>query len=279
MELQVQMIPLKSVVDPEWNSRLDIKEDKDLLLLAESIKENGLLAPILVEEMEVTTITKDGSSNGIEYLLIAGSRRRAAMARLNAISIPAFVRPTSDRSNRTILNITENVHRKDLSAYELARACAELRKQGVTAKDVATKVGLSASRVYQLVQAFETLPGEIKSDWAKQEPVLTAPFVAELVTLKDPDKQLSEYKARKKLVDKLDGATEAKTGKKPKGNSKNTSGVKVAFTMVAKLKKALDKSKHSAAHKELAKLCIDFLIGKVSEIPGVIDAPATKEKE
>src|SRR5690348_11560903 len=106
-----RMIPVASILDPEWNSRLwteSADEKKETEDLAATMEKDGQLQAIEVEETDV---------NG-QFLLVIGSRRLRAAKLLQWTDIRANVNKASDTSTRVVRNILENVKRKDLSSYE-----------------------------------------------------------------------------------------------------------------------------------------------------------------
>lgn len=103
--------------------------------LAGSIKEHGVLSPIVVVSEED------------KYKIVAGERRWRAAKIAGLTKIPAIVR-TLDAQNRLELSIIENAQREDLSAIELATAYAKLRSQfNLTEEEIAKRVGKSKTAV------------------------------------------------------------------------------------------------------------------------------------
>lgn len=84
-------------------------DEEEIASLAESIKEHGLLQPIIVVEKG------DG-----RYLLVAGERRLRAAKKLGWFSIPAIVIPEKDEGRLKVIQLVENLQRKDLSLMEKA---------------------------------------------------------------------------------------------------------------------------------------------------------------
>ena len=80
-------------------------DDEALHQLADSIKEHGVLQPIVVAKVE-------GSSSGAKYQIVAGERRWRAAKIAKLETIPAIVR-TIDAQNRLELSIIENAQRED----------------------------------------------------------------------------------------------------------------------------------------------------------------------
>jgi len=125
-------------------------DDKKLFELAESIKANGLIQPILVRQM------------GEGYQLIAGERRLRAMRMSGKQSIPSIVKQASEEQVMEWALI-ENIHRSDLSALERANAYEHYIKYfSLTQQQAAERLGEDRSTIANYIRLRE-LPEEIKS--------------------------------------------------------------------------------------------------------------------
>lgn len=115
--------------DPDQPRKDFDKEALDALAL--SIKEHGVLSPIVVIK------------NEDKYMIVAGERRWRAAKIAGLSKIPAIVR-TLDAQNRLELSIIENAQREDLSAIELATAYAKLKNQfNMSNAEIAKRIGKS----------------------------------------------------------------------------------------------------------------------------------------
>lgn len=118
--------------------------------LAESIKEHGLLQPILV---------KPGKNGG--YQLVAGERRWRAARDLGLGSIPAIVKDMGNKQSLSVA-LVENLQREDLNPVEKAKAFWELIEVfGLTQEEVGRYVGLDRSTVANFLRLLE-LPIEVQ---------------------------------------------------------------------------------------------------------------------
>ena len=111
----------------------------ELESLAASIRENGVITPIVVEEAQ------DGF-----YILHDGERRLRASKLAQLLTIPASIVPAlngSGNRERLVRALVANVQRADLNPIEEGRAYNELRKQGETIDGIARKLGVSYTRV------------------------------------------------------------------------------------------------------------------------------------
>lgn len=127
-------IELEKIVRDEEQPRREFDMEA-LADLAESIKEHGVLQPIVV--------VKEGK----KYKIVAGERRWRAAGLAGLSTIPAIVR-TLGAQNRLELSIIENAQREDLNAIEMATAYAKLKTQfNLTPAEIAKRVGKSESSV------------------------------------------------------------------------------------------------------------------------------------
>jgi ParB family chromosome partitioning protein len=121
-------------------------DEEQLSSLTESIREVGILQPILVRPM------------GDQYELIAGERRWRAARRLGLTRIPALIRESDDAAALEEA-LVENVHRSDLNALEEAAAYQQLIEDfSMTHEDVATRVGRSRTTVTNTLRLLQLPP-------------------------------------------------------------------------------------------------------------------------
>ena len=142
--------------------------------LAESIKEFGLIQPIVVTK-------KDGY-----YSIVAGERRWRACKIAEINEIPAIVREDDDRKN-TEIALIENLQREDLNPYEKALGIKNLMTTyGLRQEDVAKKIGKSRSAVANSIRILNLEPRVL--DMAK-EGKLTEGHCRALLAITDPERQ------------------------------------------------------------------------------------------
>lgn len=141
----LQDLPVELVRANPLQPRRSFDEDT-LDGLVDSIKELGVLQPVLVREAD------DG------YELIAGERRLRAARRAGLRTIPALVRSADDVSSLEQA-LVENLHRQDLNPLEEAAAYQQLIEDfGYTQDRVAQRVGRSRSAVANLLRLFQLTP-------------------------------------------------------------------------------------------------------------------------
>jgi ParB family chromosome partitioning protein len=135
-------IPLVRIRENPRQPRLRM-DDAALEGLAASIREHGVLQPILVTE------TIDG------YQLVAGERRVRASRLAGLERIPAIVRQLADRQQLE-LALVENLQREDLDPIEAARGYRQLIDEfAVTQEDLATRVGRARSTVANTLRLLD----------------------------------------------------------------------------------------------------------------------------
>jgi len=126
-------------------------DDDKLEELVESIRENGVLQPVVVQKAETG------------YELIVGERRWRASKKAGLKKIPAMIREVSD-DQALELAIIENIHRQDLNPIEEAEAYARLADEfALTQEMIAKKVGKSRATVANILRLLK-LPRNIKED-------------------------------------------------------------------------------------------------------------------
>jgi ParB family transcriptional regulator, chromosome partitioning protein len=144
------MCDIELIRPNRYQPRLRFSE-KELEALTESIKEQGIIQPILVRKDEQG------------YELIAGERRLKAAKRAGLTQAPAIVREITDAELLEI-SIVENIQRENLNPMEEAEAYHCLMKEfGLTQEQVAVRVGKSRSSVANFLR-LPNLPEEIKAD-------------------------------------------------------------------------------------------------------------------
>jgi parB-like protein partition protein len=142
--------------------------------LAESIKEYGLIQPIVVTE-------KDGY-----YCIIAGERRWRACKLAGLKEIPAIVREDDEKKNKEIALI-ENIQREDLNPFEKAVGIKNLMESyNLTQEEVAKKLGKGRSTIANMIRVLNLEPRVL--ELAKQGKISEA-HCKLLLAITDPEKQ------------------------------------------------------------------------------------------
>lgn len=145
----VMQLPAKAIVRNPRQPRKAEFDKKDLDELASSIREHGIIQPLIVSPGE-----------GKTYILVAGERRLRAAKQVGLRTVPAILRQASDRELLE-LALIENIQRADLNPLEEADAYRQLTEDfGLSHEEVAQRVGKSrpaVSNTLRLLQLSDTV--------------------------------------------------------------------------------------------------------------------------
>lgn len=192
------------------NQPRKIFKEKDLDELAESIRENGIIQPLIVAELE----------NG-EYELVAGERRLRASKKIGLEQVPVVVKRATDRE-KMIMSIIENVQRSDLNCVEEALAYYQLMNEyKLTQEDVAKKLGKERSTVANFLRVLN-LPRPV-IDLLQKEMLSFghAKILAAVKEREDATRLANEAVAKSWSVRELEQAMKAKKPLKEKAGRTN----------------------------------------------------------
>jgi len=146
--------------------------------LADSVREFGILQPLLVSRIEKET--------GTEYQLIAGERRFLAAKMVGLNQVPVIVKDPTEKEKLEV-SLIENVQRQDLNAMEKAEAYQRLQQEfNFLQKDVAKLCGKSREAVANTLRLLE-LPDEIKI--ALREEKISEGHARAMLAVSDVQKQ------------------------------------------------------------------------------------------
>jgi len=130
------------------NSRLRV-DFSDLNVLMESIKQVGVLEPILVRRKDKT--------------IICGNRRVEASKKLGNRTIPVIWKDNISDEDLLIINLTENIQRKNISSMEIGRICNILADRGLNIAEISTRLSIPMQRVKICITAFKRTPDEFRN--------------------------------------------------------------------------------------------------------------------
>ena len=174
----LRVVPISHIRPNAFQPRSYFDEES-LASLADSIKEVGLLQPVLVRELV------DESES---YELIAGERRWRAARRAGLQTIPVLVQHTADDRSSLEQALVENLHRDDLNALEEAAAYQQLIDEfGLTHEQVATRMGKGRATVTNTLRLLQLPAGAQR---ALAERTISAGHARAL--LGTPDRALQE---------------------------------------------------------------------------------------
>ena len=154
-------IALENIKPNKFQPRM-VFDELELRSLANSIKELGLLQPIIVRS--------SGESN--QYEIISGERRYRAFQLLEKPYIDCIVMDATDEKN-SLLALAENINREDLTDYEIAKSVIAFKNGFPNKSEYANTLGISRQDLYRLL-SFEKLPLEIQQRLDNSPTLLTA---------------------------------------------------------------------------------------------------------
>lgn len=202
---QSKQVPIEFIHPGKYQPRRTFDEEA-LQGLVESIRDKGILQPLLVRREPDTTNS---------YELIAGERRWRAAQIAGLHEVPVVIRDLSDREALEIALI-ENIQRQDLTPLEEAEGYRRLMDEFEhTQEDLARAVGKSRSHVANMMRLL-ALPDPVKL--LVQDGSLTAGHARALLTAPDPAAVAREVVKRglnvRQTEDLMRGGDGAKPGKK-----------------------------------------------------------------
>jgi ParB family chromosome partitioning protein len=154
----IRHIGIDTIERSPFQPRTDFDREQ-LRELADSIKQRGVIQPLLVRPIQTVAPQVEGARR---YELIAGERRWRAAREAGLTTIPAIVREASDEEALEIALI-ENLQREDLNPIEEARAYDQLATQfKLTQEQIAEKVGRSRAAVANSTRLLG-LPAEVQT--------------------------------------------------------------------------------------------------------------------
>ena len=174
-EGEIHRLRLESIVANPLQPRQEFSE-RELDELARSIRENGLLQPLVV---------RPAPGGGERFELVAGERRLRAVRLLEWEDVPALVRDVDDET-LLVLALVENLQREALNPLEEAEGYRALAERfGMTQEDIAQAVGKDRSTVANLLRLLR-LPPSIRK--LLREAKLSMGHARALLSVDDPVK-------------------------------------------------------------------------------------------
>lgn len=171
-------------IDPNINQPRKRFDEQKIMELAQSIKQHGVVQPIIVKP-----------NNG-RYIIVVGERRWRAARLAGLTHIPAIVRDV-DRRELVEIALIENLQREDLNPIEEAQGIRQLIEEyGLTQEQVAERIGWSRSAVANALRLL-SLSDEIKS--YLEDGRLTSGHARALLAIEDEQMRLM---LAKKIVEK-----------------------------------------------------------------------------
>jgi len=212
--MEVKDIRMNLINVSSLNTRKDLgagTEDTSLDDLANSIKEKGLLNPIIVQKKD------DGT-----YDLIAGQRRFLACKKIGWDTIPAIIREKMDDTDATIISLIENVHRADMSPIDKAKAYQKIYEKYKDYDKVARETGVSVSTIKKYLTLLNLAP-------SIQEKLTTSEGPAGIGALSKLAETFSSPEEQEKVLEAIGGfkqSVQLEIIKQSGGNIENIQGLR-----------------------------------------------------
>lgn len=174
VEPQIQLINVANIIPNRFQPRLSFDE-KALQELAASIKEHGIIQPLVLRRL------------GDKFEIIAGERRYKAAQIAGLATVPALIAQADDNTSAEVA-IVENLQRKDMSAIEEARSYKKLLDRGYsTQEELAKKMGISQSAIANKVRLLN-LTQEVQNALIDEK--ISERHARSLLQINDPVKQV-----------------------------------------------------------------------------------------
>ncbi len=197
--------------------------------LAESIRERGILQPLLVRALP-------GAKDA--YEIVAGERRWRAAQLAGLHEVPVVVRDISDREALEI-GLIENVQRQDLSPLEEAEGYKRLLEEFQhTHEDLAKTVGKSRSHISNLIRLL-SLPKEVKQMIERGE--LSAGHARTLIVAKNPLQLAAEIISKGLSVRQAEALAKSQSSAADNKNAKPSKSTAQSDADILALEKGLQK--------------------------------------
>ena len=147
---QIVQVPTEKILPNPYQPRKQFKSE-DMLSLADSIKENGVLQPLICRQI----------NNSDYFEIVAGERRLRASILANLQTVPCVI-IDCDYESSAVFSILENIQRSDLAFFEEAQAISQLMSHfGLTQEQIAKKLGKSQSSLSNKLRLLR-LPGVVR---------------------------------------------------------------------------------------------------------------------
>ncbi|RZJ16100.1 MAG: ParB/RepB/Spo0J family partition protein [Haliea sp.] len=239
--------------------------------LAESIKAQGIMQPILVRRLE------EGANRG-KYEIIAGERRFRAAKLAGLDSVPVLVRDVPDEA-AAAMSLIENIQREDLNPLEEAHGLQRLVKEfGLTHEQAAQAVGRSRSaasnllRLLNLADPVQTMLMAGDIDMGHARALLSLERASQITAANQIAARKMSVREAESLVKKLGAEFNLVSPKPKKEKSRDLRRVEEELSDLLTAQVEVRVKKHVKRHgrtEEMGELAIQF--GSLEELNGLIE--------
>ncbi|MFZ2309356.1 MAG: ParB/RepB/Spo0J family partition protein [Rhodoferax sp.] len=261
---------LDDMVAGQYQPRTRMDEGA-LYELAESIKAQGIMQPILVRRLT-------GGANAGKYEIIAGERRFRAARLAGLESVPVLVRDVPDES-AAVMALIENMQREDLNPLEEAHGLQRLIKEfGLTHETAAQAVGRSRSaasnllRLLNLAEPVQTMLMAGDLDMGHARALLTLERGTQITAANQIAAKKMSVREAESLVKKLSAEFELVATKPKKEKSRDIKRVEEELSdlLMAQVEIVVKKRvKRAGRMEEMGEVVIQF--GSLDELNGLIE--------
>ena len=261
---------LVDMVPGQYQPRTRMDEGA-LYELAESIKAQGIMQPILVRRLT------RGANDG-KYEIIAGERRFRAAKIAGLDSVPVLVRDVPDET-AAVMSLIENIQREDLNPLEEAHGLQRLVKEfGLTHELAAQAVGRSRSaasnllRLLNLADPVQTMLMAGDLDMGHARALLGLDRATQITTAHQITAKKMSVRETESLVKKLSAEFLLKPQKQSKDKSRDTRRVEeeLADLLMAEVEVRIKKQvKRNGRREDIGEVAIQF--GSMDELNGLIE--------
>lgn len=239
MPEEIVRIATEKLLPNPYQPRKQFKSE-ELLSLSESIKENGILQPLLARRI----------NNSDYFEIIAGERRLRAAILANLDKVPCLI-VDCDYEESAVYSILENIQRSDLSFFEEAQAISQMQNHfGLTQEQIAKRLGKSQSALSNKLRLLK-LPADVRYFIEKEG--LTERHARALLRL-DSEKQiwttLNFIKEKGWNVSQTEAYIDSLTDKKVKGHKNIVKIFKDVRIFVNTVNKAINTMKEAGIPAE-----------------------------
>lgn len=256
MPEEVLRIATEKLLPNPYQPRKQFKSE-ELLSLSESIRENGVLQPLLARRI----------NNSDYYELIAGERRLRAAILANQSTVPCLI-VDCDYEDGALYSILENIQRSDLSFFEEATAISQLQNHfGLSQTEIARRLGKSQSALSNKLRLLK-LPADARYFIEKEG--LTERHARALLKLEDEKKlwtALKSIKERNLNVTQTEALVNSMTRKKPRPHKNVVKIFKDVRIFVNTVNKAINTMRDAGIPAEANKTETDDYIEFLVRIP------------
>ena len=275
---QPSTLDLSAMVPGVYQPRTRMDEGA-LYELAESIKAQGIMQPILVRRLsDAQAAQRHPSAHGPVYEIIAGERRFRAAKLAGLEQVPVLVRDVPDES-AAAMALIENIQREDLNPLEEAQGLQRLIKEfGFTHEQTAQAVGRSRSaasnllRLLNLAEPVQTMLMAGDLDMGHARALLALDKATQITAANQISAKKLSVRETESLVKKLSAEFALVATKPKKEKSRDLKRVEeelsdlLAAAVEVRVKKRV---KRHGRMEELGELAIQF--GSLDELNGLID--------